>query len=52
MVRGERAEAHVTRIEVSMRLDQKTGNFKMASLSGVMQWSVFIAARQIVSERW
>ena len=38
MVRGGRAEAPVPRSDVSFRLDQKTGNFKVAIASRVMQW--------------
>ena len=38
MVRGGRAEALVSRSDVSFRLDQKTGNFKVA-IDRVMQWS-------------
>ncbi len=38
MVRGGRAEAPVTRSDVSFRLDQKTGNVKAAMHSRVMQW--------------
>ena len=38
MVRGGRAEAHVPRSDVSFRLDQKTGNFKVAIGSRVLQW--------------
>ena len=38
MVRGGRAEAPVPRSDVSFRLDQKTGNFKMAIGSRPMQW--------------
>ena len=38
MVRGGRAEAP-DRSDVSFRLDQKTGNFKVALQSRVMQWS-------------
>jgi hypothetical protein len=41
MVRGGRAEAPVPRSDVSFRLDQKTGNFKVAILSREMQWSAF-----------
>jgi hypothetical protein len=41
MVRGGRAEAHVSRSDVSFRLDQKTGNFKEAFASRPMQWSAF-----------
>ncbi len=39
MVRGGRAEAPVPRSHVSFRLDQKTGNIKMAMPSRDMQWS-------------
>ena len=39
MVRGGRAEAHVPRSDVSFRLDQKAGNFKVAIVSRDMQWS-------------
>jgi hypothetical protein len=38
MVRGGRAEAPVPRSDVSFRLDQKTGNFKMAKGSRANQW--------------
>ena len=40
MVRGGRAEAPGPRSDVSFRLDQKTGNFKVAMASRPMQWSV------------
>ena len=40
MVRGEMAEAPAPRSDVSFRLDQKKGNFKVAFASRVMQWSV------------
>ena len=40
MVRGGRAEAPVPRSDVSFRLDQKTGNFKAASHSRPMKWSL------------
>jgi hypothetical protein len=40
MVRGGRAEAPVPRSDVSFRLDQKTGYFKVAIPSRLMQWSV------------
>ncbi len=40
MVRGGRAEAPVPRSDVSFRLDQKTGNFKVAKASRDMQWSL------------
>ena len=39
MVRGGRAEALVPRSDVSFQLDQKTGNFKVAKESRLMQWS-------------
>ena len=39
MVRGGRAEAPVPRSDVSFRLDQKAGNFKVAFDSRQMQWS-------------
>jgi hypothetical protein len=45
MVRGGRAEAP-PRSDVSFRLDQKTGNFKVAKLSRVMQWSVLTEGKQ------
>ena len=38
MVRGGRAEAPVPRSDVSFRLDQKTGNFKVAKPSRENQW--------------
>jgi hypothetical protein len=38
MVRGGRAEALGPRSDVSFRLDQKTGNFKVAKPNRVMQW--------------
>jgi hypothetical protein len=38
MVRGGRAEAPGPRSDVSFRLDQKTGNFKVTIASRVMQW--------------
>ena len=46
MVRGGRAEAPVSRSDVSFRLDQKTGNFKVAIHSRVMQWSQFTEGKQ------
>ena len=46
MVRGGRAEAHVLRIDIGFRLDQKTGNFKAAMPSRVMQWSVLTEGKQ------
>jgi hypothetical protein len=39
MVRGGRAEALAPRSDVSFRLDQKMGNFKVATDSRPMQWS-------------
>ena len=46
MVRGGRAEAPAPRSDVSFRLDQKTGNFKAAIISRVMQWGVFTEGNQ------
>ena len=46
MVRGGRAEAPVPRSDVSVRLDQKTGNFKVAVLSREMQWSALTEGKQ------
>ena len=46
MVRGGRAEAPAPRSDVSFRLDQKTGNFKVAMLSRDMQWSVLTEGNQ------
>ena len=46
MVRGGRAEAPVPRSDVSFRLDQKTGNFKVAILSRPMQWSDLTEGKQ------
>ena len=46
MVRGGRAEAPVPRSDVSFRLDQKTGNFKVAGVSREMQWSVLTEGKQ------
>ncbi len=46
MVRGGRAEAPVPRSDVSFRLDQKTGNFKAAIPSRVMQWSALTEEKQ------
>ena len=45
-MRGGRAEAHVSRSDVSFRLDQKTGNFKVAIGSRVMQWGFFTEGKQ------
>ncbi len=46
MVRGGRAEAQVLRSDVSFRLDQKTGNFKVAFRSRLMQWSPLTEGKQ------
>jgi hypothetical protein len=46
MVRGGRAEAPVPRSDVSFRLDQKTGNVKVAIASRVMQWSKVTEEKQ------
>ena len=46
MVRGGRAEAPDPRSDVSFRLDQKTGNFKAAIASRVMQWGVLTEEKQ------
>ena len=46
MVRGGRAEAPLPRSDVSFRLDQKTGNFKVAIASRPMQWSVITEEKQ------
>jgi hypothetical protein len=46
MVRGGRAEARGPRSDVSFRLDQKTGNFKEASGSRVMQWGALTEEKQ------
>ena len=46
MVRGGRAEAHAPRSDVSIRLDQKTGSFKVAFASRVMQWNLLTEGRQ------
>ena len=45
-LRGGRAEAPVPRSDVSFRLDQKTGNFKVAILSRAMQWSGLTEEKQ------
>ena len=45
MVRGGRAEAPACS-DVSFRLDQKTGNFKVAIASRPMQWSAFTEGKQ------
>ena len=46
MVRGGRAEAPDLRSDVSFRLDQKTGNFKVACVSRPMQWSPLTEGKQ------
>jgi hypothetical protein len=46
MVRGGRAEAPGPRSDVSFRLDQKTCNFKAASVSRLMQWSASTEEKQ------
>jgi hypothetical protein len=46
MVRGGRAEAPVPRSDVSFRLHQKTGNFKVAMPSREMQWSALTEGQQ------
>jgi hypothetical protein len=46
MVRGGRAEAPAPRSDVNFRLDQKTGNFKLAKGSRVMQWGLLTEEKQ------
>ncbi len=46
MVRGGRAEAPVPRSDVSLRLDQKTGNFKLAIGSRANQWGALTEEKQ------
>ena len=46
MVRGGRAEAPAPRSDVSFRLDQKTGNFKVAAVSRKNQWGVLTEGKQ------
>ena len=46
MTRGGRAEVHGPHSNVSFRLDQKTDNFKVATGSREMQWSVFTEEKQ------
>jgi hypothetical protein len=46
MVRGGRAEAPVSRSDVSFRLDQKTAGFKVAFASREMQWSALTEEKQ------
>ncbi len=44
---GERGRAEAPpRSDVSFRLDQKTGNFKVAKDSRVMQWSVLTEEKE------
>ncbi len=45
-MRGGRAEAPGPRSDVSFRLDQKTGNFKVAIFSRLMQWSPLTEEKQ------
>jgi hypothetical protein len=46
MVRGGRAEAPVPRSDVSFRLDQQTGNFKVTSEGRLMQWGALTEGKQ------
>ena len=46
MVRGGRAEAPVPDSDVSFRLDQKTGNFKVAFRSRVVQWGFLTEGKE------
>ncbi len=46
MVRGGRAEAPVPRSDVSFRLDQKTGNFKVAIVSRPNQWGALTEGKR------
>ena len=46
MVRGGRAEAPAPRSDVSFRLDQKTGDFKVAKPSREMQRSLLTEGKQ------
>ena len=46
MVKGGRAEAPLPHSDVSFRLDQKTGNFKVAIGSRPMQWSGLTEGKQ------
>jgi hypothetical protein len=46
MVRGGRAEAPPPRSDVSFRLDQKTGNFKVVIVSRPMQWGVLTEGKR------
>ena len=46
MVTGGRAEAPVPRSDVSFRLDQKTGNFKVAFQGRTMQWSALTEGKK------
>jgi hypothetical protein len=46
MVTGGRAEAPVHRSDVSIRLDQNTGNFKVAFRSRVVQWGFLTEGKQ------
>ena len=46
MVRGGRAEAPGPRSDVSFRLDQKTGKFKVAIPSRLMKWGPLTEGKQ------
>ena len=46
MVRGGRAKAPVPCSDVSFRLDQKTGTFKVTTGSTQMQWSLLPEEKQ------
>ena len=46
MVRGGRAEAPDPRSDVSFRLDQKTGNFKVAMGSRANQWGLLTEGKR------
>ncbi len=46
MVRGGRAEAPAPRSDVSFRLHQKTGSFKVATASRVKQWKALTDGKQ------
>ena len=46
MVKVGRAEAPAPRSDVSIRLDQKPANFKLAFASRIMQWSALTEEKQ------
>ena len=46
MVRGGMAEAPAPRSDVSFRLNQKTGDFKVAVVSRLMQWGALTEGKQ------